>query len=258
MTTEEKLNRCQEALSYRFKDVSLLSRALTHSSSKTAALPSNERLEFLGDSVLGLIISEYLYSAHPELEEGEMTQIKSVVVSKPTLAAESERMRLWNFLSVGKGLLRKAPARGGPSRRGGSFRRHGLPASLLANVFEAAIGAIYLDGGFEEARKFVLSNLARQIELVRKSQHKKNYKSILQEFLQRDYGLTPSYQVVNERGPEHEKSFEIAALVGEIEYGRARGRTKREAQQNAARAALERLKKETLPPTTKTRRTNPV
>jgi ribonuclease-3 len=258
MAPEEKLNRCQEALSYRFKDVGVLSRALTHSSSKTVALPSNERLEFLGDSVLGLIISEYLYGAHPELEEGEMTQIKSVVVSKPTLAAESDRIKLWSFLSVGKGLLRKVPARGGSSRRGGGSQRHGLPASLLANVFEAVIGAIYLDGGLEEARKFVLSNLARQIELVRKSQHKKNYKSILQELLQKNYGLTPVYSVIRERGPEHEKSFEVAALVGGTEYGRARGRTKREAEQNAARAALKRLKEEAPSPARKTRRTNPV
>jgi ribonuclease-3 len=255
VTTEEKLNRCQEALSYRFKDLRLLGRALTHSSSKTVAQPSNERLEFLGDSVLSLVISEYLYTAHPELTEGEMTQIKSVVVSEPILAGESDRIRLYEFLSVGKGLLHKTGIRAAGRL---DYARHGLPASLLANVFEAAIGAIYLDGGIEEARRFILTNLACQIEVLQKSRHKKNYKSTLQEFLQKDYSLTPSYRVISEEGPEHDKSFEVAVFVGTKEYGRARGRTKREAEQNAAIAALERLKVDAPFPAHRTKRTNPV
>jgi ribonuclease-3 len=255
MAPEEKLSRCQEALSYKFKDIRLLDRALTHSSSKTVAQPSNERLEFLGDSVLSLVIAEYLYSAHPELTEGEMTQIKSVVVSEPILAGESDRIRLWEFLSVGKGLLRETGS-GAPKR--GGYAHHGLPASLLANAFEAVIGAIYLDAGIEEAKRFILTNLVRQIELIQKSQHKKNYKSTLQEFLQKDYSLTPSYRVISEEGPEHDKSFEVAVFVGAKEYGRARGRTKREAEQNAAKAAFERLKEQAPSPARRTKRTNPV
>ena len=162
---KEVLEECQEALGYMFENPRLLALSLTHASRKSEDIPSNERLEFLGDAVLGMVISEYLYGTHPDLSEGEMTQIKSVVVSRPTIGAESERLGLWRFLSVGKGMEGIEE----------------VPVSLLANVFEAVIGAISIDGGYEPARDFILRNLRSQIELVEDDRHRKNYKSMLQE-----------------------------------------------------------------------------
>jgi ribonuclease-3 len=227
MTLDETtLRECQEALNHQFKNITLLELALTHASCKTEDSPSNERLEFLGDAILGAVISEYLFDAHPELSEGDMTQIKSVIVSRPTIAVESERLGLWRFLSVGKGMATLDE----------------VPVSLLANVFEAVIGAIYLDGGLEAAREFVLSNLSGQIELVENDRHRKNYKSLLQEFSQREFSSLPTYRVVKEEGPDHMKSFLVVTMIGDREFEAAWGRSKKEAEQNAAMATLRRLR----------------
>jgi len=223
---EHILNKCQEALDYNFGNASLLALALTHASRRTDEIPSNERLEFLGDAILGMVISQHLYEKHPDLSEGEMTQIKSVVVSRPTIAAESERLGLWRFLSVGKGMAAMEE----------------LPVSLMANVFEAVVGAIYLDGGLEVARDFVLYNLANQIELVETDQHRKNYKSLLQEYSQRDFGALPAYEVVEEEGPDHMKSFRVVTIINGAKHESAWGRSKKEAEQNAAKATLRALK----------------
>ncbi len=222
---ENVLRECQEVLGYQFKNPKLLALSLTHASRKTDDIPSNERLEFLGDAVLGMVISEYLYQAHPGLSEGDMTQIKSVVVSTPTIAAESERLGLWRFLSVGKGMAALEE----------------LPVSLLANVFEAVIGAIYIDGGPVAAHDFVLTNLRSQIELVENDRHRKNYKSMLQEFSQREFCVLPTYQVLKEEGPDHQKSFLVAVDIKDTQYESAWGRSKKEAEQNAAKATLRTL-----------------
>jgi ribonuclease-3 len=224
--SEEILKECQEALGYQFTKPELLALSLTHASRKTEDIPSNERLEFLGDAVLGMIISEYLFQTHPDLNEGDMTQIKSVVVSRPTIAVESERLGLWRFVSVGKGMA--------------SLEE--LPVSLLANVFEAVIGAIYLDGGLQAARDFILRNLSSQIELVEDDRHRKNYKSMLQELSQREFGALPTYQVLKEEGPDHMKSFLVVTVIGGKRYESAWGRSKKEAEQNAAMATLRLLK----------------
>jgi ribonuclease-3 len=173
-----------------------------------------------------MVISEYLYQAHPDLSEGEMTQIKSVVVSTPTIAAESERLGLWRFLSVGKGMAALEE----------------FPVSLLANVFEAVIGAIYIDGGPEAARDFVLNNLRNQIELVENDRHRKNYKSMLQEFSQREFCVLPTYEVLKEEGPDHQKSFLVGVVIKDTRYESAWGRSKKEAEQNAAKATLRALR----------------
>jgi ribonuclease-3 len=230
------LKECQEALGYQFARPELLALSLTHASRKTRDIPSNERLEFLGDAVLGMVISEYLFGAHPGLAEGEMTQIKSVVVSRPTIAAESDRLGLWRFLSVGKGMAALEE----------------VPVSLLANVFEAVIGAIYLDGGIEVARDFILHNLRNQIELVENDQHRKNYKSMLQEFAQREFGALPTYEVLEEEGPDHMKSFLVVTVVGSKKYESAWGRSKKEAEQNAAKATLRLLRTTGTEPLEKT------
>jgi ribonuclease-3 len=220
----ERRREIERRLGFRFMDATLLEFALTHSSAKTEKRPSNERLEFLGDAVLGLVISDFLYTAFPDRDEGELTRIKSVVVSAKTLAQEAKRLELDQVLDVGRGV-----------------QKDGIPASIIANVFEAVIGAIYLDGGLEPARRFILNKLATAIEGVVRARHSLNWKSLLQQLTQRLWAETPTYEVAREIGPEHGKEFEVVALVKSEVKGAGRGRSKKLAEQSAARAALESL-----------------
>jgi len=220
------LERCQQILDYRFKDVTLLDRALTHSSIKSPVCPSNERMEFLGDAILGMIISEHLFACFPEYNEGDLTKIKSVVVSSPTLAQVVQRKGMHSYVSVGKGILKKRT----------------IPRSILANLFEALIAAIYLDSGMQHAKKFVLDNLSDEIMHVLQNQHQRNWKSILQQYSQKHFAATPTYDVVNEDGPDHSKNFEVVAKVNGRAFKPAWGNSKKEAEQMAAREALTELK----------------
>ena len=224
----EKIRACEAQIGYRFRDPSLLLQALTHSSIKTMDNPSNERLEFLGDSVLGLVMTEFLYNYFKDHTEGDLTQIKSVVVSTSILAKESERLTLDGFYNVGKGVTRKRK----------------LPISLQANVFEAVVAAIYKDSGLETARRFILRNLYHQVLAVAGNRHTRNYKSILQQWAQKELNLTPTYKVVGERGPDHSKSFEVVAMVGRKKYRSGMGRSKKDAEQVAARETLRVLLRE--------------
>jgi ribonuclease-3 len=211
----------ERRLGFRFQDESLLADALTHSSVKTEVQPSNERLEFLGDAVIGLVVSDFLYDSFPEKDEGDLTRIKSVVVSTDALANEARRLKLQEAIEVGRGM-----------------RKDGIPSSILADVFEAVAGAIYLDGGIEHARRFVLNNLAPAIERVLGARSGRNWKSLLQQYTQRVYMVTPTYEVARAIGPDHVKEFEVVALVkGEVR-GAGRGRSKKIAEQEAAHAAL--------------------
>jgi len=228
---QERIRKCEEGIGYHFQNPQLILEALTHSSARTSPHRSNERLEFLGDSVLGLIISEFLYNFIESGDEGELTQIKSVVVSTPVLAHESERLGLDRLFRVGKGV----------------GRRNQLPPSLKANVFEAVVAAIYKDGGLEAARRFVIRNLFHQVLAVCDDRHEKNYKSLLQQYTQKEFGITPTYRVVRETGPDHRKSFEVVAVIGKKKYAGGVGRSKKEAEQEAARKTLEALKKEEAP-----------
>jgi ribonuclease III len=218
----EKLIECQLAIGYSFKNTKELEKALTHTSCRVESNSSNERLEFLGDAVLGVIISDYLYKSLPQYSEGELTKIKSVVVSQATLAKVSLEANLKDFLSVGKGLN----------------DRNFLPKSLLANVFEAIIGAVFLDGGLEAAYDFTIKYLKKEIDIVCTDQHEKNYKSILQQYSQKEYGVTPDYRVLQQIGPDHGKSFEVIVLIKGNEYGRGWGKSKKEAEQFAAKETL--------------------
>lgn len=222
----EALSNCQKELNYNFKDVKLLSKALTHTSRKSDFNFSNERLEFLGDAVLGVIISEYLFEIFPDYYEGELTKIKSVVVSQATLAKAGHSLNLESYLIVGKGLI----------------SRLAFPRSLLANAFEAVAGAIYLDDGLEAARKFVLNNLCKEIDIVCKNEHKKNYKSLLQQCCQKEFGFTPVYKVLQQHGPDHVKVFQIAVVINNTEYGVGWGKSKKEAAQIAAFHTLKAIK----------------
>lgn len=224
----ERVHECEHDIGYRFNRPRLLLHALTHSSTQNEDLPSNERLEFLGDSVLGLAMSEFLFNFLENGDEGELTQIKSVVVSTATLANESRRLGLDRYYFVGKGM----------------GKRQELPSSLLANVFEAVVAGIYLDGGLEEARRFVVRNLFHQILAVCDDRHEKNYKSLLQQVSQKELGITPSYRVLKQTGPDHRKSFEVVAVIGRTQYPAGSGKSKKEAEQEAARKALRALERE--------------
>ncbi len=225
-TELQQISECEANIGYKFKDPRFLLQALTHSSIKTPDNPSNERLEFLGDSVLGLVMTEFLYNFYQHRDEGELTQIKSAVVSTSALAAESERMNLNNFYNVGKGVKSK---------------RRSLSASLLANVFEAVVAAIYRDSGLEEARRFILRNLYHQVLAVAGNRRGQNYKSLLQQWAQKELNITPTYKVGAEKGPDHNKYFEVIAMLGDKTYCTGGGRSKKEAEQIAAQETLKVL-----------------
>lgn len=228
----EILAECQEAIGYTFSQPELLRAALTHTSGANTRLASNERLEFLGDSVLGLVTCEFIYRRYPEYEEGELTKIKSAVVSRRTCALFSKQLNLGSFLFLGKGL---------------NHTHHHFPANLLADVYESIIGAIYLDGGFETARTFILKHLQPEIERVVEEAHAGNYKSLLQQVAQRELNATPQYVLLDEKGPDHSKCFKIAVKIAHYTYAGAWGRTKKEAEQRAAMNALAQVHGEPLP-----------
>ncbi|MBM3969772.1 MAG: ribonuclease III [Planctomycetes bacterium] len=222
---EVLLDKCQAALNYRFRDIELLAMCLTHASSARTRLHSNERLEFFGDAVLGLVVCEALYQRFPEAAEGELTRIKSIVVSRATCATMASRVRLEEFVLVGKGL-----------DHGGH-----IPSSILAGTFEGLIAGIYLDGGLEAARSFLMPLLNPEIESSAGTLHTQNFKSLLQHIAQKKLGSTPMYRVLDERGPDHSKVFHISAVVAGRVFPAAWGSNKKEAEQTAAQHALEEL-----------------
>ncbi len=221
---------CQEAISYRFRQPDLLKAALTHASGANTRLASNERLEFLGDAVLGVICVEQLYVRFPELQEGDLTKIKSAVVSRRTCARMSKEYGLGDYLLLGKGM----------------HLHTAVPANMLADVFESVVGAIYLDGGLEPAKAFVLKYLEAEIDLVAEGAHG-NHKSVLQQEAQRRFGATPQYVVLDEQGPDHSKCFKVAAEIHKRLYPAAWGPNKKEAEQRAAQNALADLRGEAVP-----------
>jgi ribonuclease-3 len=226
----EILEECQAALGYRFRQPDLLRAALTHASGANTRLASNERLEFLGDAVLGLIACEQLYLRFPDYQEGDLTKIKSVVVSRRACARMSRTLNLGEYLFLGKGMHLHAA----------------VPANMLADVFESVVGAIFLDGGLEAARPFVLKYLAAEIDEVAEGAHG-NFKSLLQQVAQRELGATPQYVVLDEQGPDHSKCFKVAAVIARHTYTGAWGRNKKEAEQRAAMNALGEINGEPPP-----------
>jgi len=227
----DKLTSCQEAIGYTFTNSSLLQGALTHSSAKTEARRSNERLEFLGDAILGMAISAYLYRRFPHYSEGELTKIKSVVVSQKALASVSDQMGLRDFLVVGRGIS----------------DRNGMPKSMLANAFEAIVAAIYLDGAMDAATDFVVRLLVPEIDNVQKNRHDPNYKSMLQQYSQQHLNATPVYRVLKEEGPDHVKMFHVMTFIEDQEYGSGWGKSKKQAEQRAAMESLNLLKAPSAP-----------
>jgi len=230
-TDADILQECQEILGYTFRQPDLLRAALTHTSGANTRLASNERMEFLGDSVLGLVACEQLYLRFPDYQEGDLTKIKSVVVSRRTCARISRHLELGQFLIIGRGMQ----------------DGDAVPLSMLADVFESLIAAIYLDGGLDEARRFILRYLGPEIEQVAEGAHGGNFKSLLQQVAQREFGSTPQYILLDEKGPDHSKCFKVAAQIGRYTYAGAWGRNKKEAEQKAAMNALAQVNGDPIP-----------
>lgn len=219
------LEQCQKLIGYRFRDEALLQAALTHASSADTRKDSNERMEFLGDAVLGLVVCHALYDRLPDALEGELTKIKSAVVSRRTCAQIALRLRLPDCLTLGQGMI----------------NGEHLPKSLAAAVLEAVIAAVYLDGGMEAARAFILAHADEEIEDAIRSEHQYNFKSQLQQHAQKFMNGTPIYELLDEKGPDHSKCFEIAVSVGPRQFASAWGTSKKEAEQKAALLALQEL-----------------
>jgi ribonuclease-3 len=225
------LETCERRIGYFFRDKGLLRSALTHASGAEHRLASNERLEFLGDAILGAVVCEQLYRQYPEFLEGDLTKLKSIVVSRQTCARISEALGMQEFLILGKGMTTS------PS----------VPSSLLADVFESLIAGIYLDGGDAAAREFISRYICPEIDLAAGGELGGNYKSLLQQLAQREYGTTPNYQLLDEKGPDHSKCFKISAQIGSQRFQAAWGPNKKEAEQRAARNALSELNHEAPP-----------
>ena len=220
----------QEVLGVSFNDLSLLEQALVHSSyinENPSFVPgSNERLEFLGDAVLGFVVAEKLYQDFPDLSEGEMTKLRSALVRRDTLARVAKAVRLGDYLYLGKG----EEASGG---------RH-KPANL-ARALEAVIAAVFLDQGSDIAGDFVLSLLKEEVARVISRSMGVDYKSQLQELIQSRQQLTPTYRIVEAIGPDHDKRFTVEVMAGDAVLGRGSGKGKKSAETEAARSALEHL-----------------
>lgn len=227
----EKLARCQQLIDYQFKDQELLHFALTHASGASHRLASNERLEFLGDAILGFVVCDWLYEDYPEYDEGDLTKIKSAVVSRQTCGKIACQIGLDECLIVGRGVT----------------RNRSYPRSLVSDVFESIIAAVFLDGGHEIVRDRLKGWLKEEVEMAVLSQGSTNYKSTLQQRAQRDIGCTPLYRLKRERGPDHRKSFLISAVIDSTQYTPAWGTNKKEAEQKAAANALAEMDGDPLP-----------
>ncbi|HIE30647.1 TPA: ribonuclease III [Candidatus Poribacteria bacterium] len=219
----------EKRLGYRFQNISLLELALTHKSvayEVDADLEYNERLEFLGDAVLGIIICAFLYKTFPEYTEGQLSKLKSVVVSQPILALCAKELDLGNYIAFGA------------SQNTTNGREN---EANLADALEAIIASIYLDSGLKFARRFVLKILEDKIRQLAQDEIKYDYKTALQEYWQSTAHQPPVYSLIAETGPEHEKIFEVEVILGDTPYGRGVGKNKKTAEQQSAKIALEKL-----------------
>jgi ribonuclease III len=224
-TSEAPLDRAQRLLGHSFANPELLEQALTHASVAEERTLSNERMEFLGDSVLGMIVAERIYQRFPELLEGEMTKIKSTVVSRQTCAKIARRLDLDSLLVLGKGMQQSAA----------------MPQSLTAAVLESVIAALYLDAGYAAAERFIGPLIDPYIEGAAASGHQENFKSVLQQHAQQNEMETPQYRVLDEKGPDHAKCFKVAVEIGGRRFDASWGQSKKQAEQMAALNALTEL-----------------
>jgi ribonuclease-3 len=222
---EETLQQIEQIIGYKFSNRNLLKRALTHSSAADNRLLSNERLEFLGDSILALVICQILFERFPRYLEGDLTKMKSMLVSRTTCAQVAGELGLQEFLKVGKGLASD----------------RALSGSIAAGVLEALIAAIYIDSGFGAARSVILRTFGPAIDQADAEQAQGNFKSLLHQYAQQQLNTTPTYELLDEKGPDHDKCFESQVFVADRHFSSAWGRSKKEAEQKAAFNALVEL-----------------
>ncbi len=224
-----ELNELQQRLNVQFKDLSFLQNAFLHSSyanEHPSTIEDNEKLELLGDSVLAFIVNEHLYKSFPHQNEGELSRIKSIVVSEHSLAGIAKNLALGGHILLGRGEL----LADGMNRK-----------AILADTFEALIGAYYLDSGLERIRDFILPLMIKEIDKVEKNEHLKDYKTDLQLATQQKHKICPIYQTVSEEGPDHRKTFHVHVLIDEEIVGKGSGSSKKLAQQDAAYDALQNM-----------------
>jgi ribonuclease-3 len=222
-----------EAIGMKFTDETLLRQALVHRSflneNPDCDLPSNERLEFLGDALLDFVVGEYLYQQYPEMDEGSLTSLRAALIKASALAQFARSVDLGSYVYLSHG----EDDRGGRTREG-----------LLADALEALVAAMYLDRGLPATRKFVIDLVGAEAHRIAEAGLKRDHKSRLQEWTQRELGVTPRYRTVKESGPDHAKEFTVEVLVGEEVYGHGQGRSKQAAEQDAAQEALEVIGKD--------------
>ena len=219
---QKVLLQIEEKLGYQFANKDLLNQAFTHSSSVSQRENSNERLEFLGDAILGVVISKELYERFPAFLEGDMTKIKSMLVSRRSCSRIAKQLQISKFLKVGKGMMSS----------------RAISGSLSAGLLEAVIAAIYIDGGADKAKDFILANFADLLEQVQLESCHGNFKSLLQQYAQRHFNTTPLYELLDEQGPDHNKCFETQAVIQGRRFKSAWGTNKKDAEQMAAYNAL--------------------
>lgn len=226
----QKIHELEEKIGYTFKKKYLINRALTHSSYANemglSYVEHNERLEFLGDSVLSLVISEYIFKKYKDKPEGKLTKIRANIVCESSLYRRAKDISLGDYLLIGKG----------EELTGGRERM-----SILADAYEALIASIYIDGGLDKAKEFIIRELSRSFEDVVKGLSSKDYKTKLQEQIQKVHDSTIKYEIEDEQGPDHDRTFYASVAVNGKVIGRGQGKSKKEAEQEAAHKALEFL-----------------
>lgn len=223
----------ENQLGYVFRRPELLDEALTHKShlqgKPSVQSKHNERLEFLGDAVLSLVISDFLASKYPSSTEGELSKVRARLVSRASLAQAARRLGLGDLLRLGRG----------------EEVTHGrVKSSILGNALEAVMGAIYLDGGLDSAKAFILQVLGKEIDLIQSAifpAYMRDHKSHLQEYCQKQFDMLPTYSLLQESGPDHQKQFEVQVRIQDKILGQGVGKTKKEAEQNAAQQAFSQL-----------------
>ncbi|MCP4747641.1 MAG: ribonuclease III [Desulfobacteraceae bacterium] len=229
MESSIDIHQLQQTLGYTFNELNILEEALRHSSfvneQNEADLRDNERLEFLGDAVLNLVIGDLLMSTYPDMREGDLSRIRSNLVNESRLADISKQLLLGNYLMLGKGEIQTKGRE---------------KSSILADALEALLAAVYLDGGYDSVFELVKRHFQTLIDSAQKHNVIQDYKSRLQEAVQSNLHQTPDYEVVNEFGPDHDKTFQVVMRVGEIET-QGEGKSKKAAEQDAARRALDTL-----------------
>ena len=226
---KQELQLFEKQAGVRFKKLELLNLAFCHRSfanERHNDIDNNEKLEFLGDSVLGLVVAEYLFNTLTDRAEGDLAKIKSFVVSEDSLAAIARDLRVDNFILIGKG----EEFSGGRSKK-----------ALLADAMEAIIGAYFLDSGFKSSRRFILRYLVPEINKVLENKHRKDYKTLLQEYVQKKFKSYPKYVLMKKTGPDHSKTFWIEVRVNDETHGPGQGKNKKQAEQEAAKIAFETL-----------------